>query len=49
MAQGYQRHEAAEVALPMLILLKPEPEANDEPWERRELAAMERLRRPARQ
>ncbi len=33
--QGYQRHEAEEVALPMFILLKPEPEANEEPRERR--------------
>lgn len=42
MAQGYQRHEAEEVALPMFILLKPEAGANEEPWERRELAEMER-------
>ena len=47
MAQGYQRHEAEDVALPMFILLKPEPEANEEPWERRELAAQERQYRKA--
>jgi hypothetical protein len=47
MAQGYQRHEAEEVALPMYILLKPEPEANEEPWERRELADLERQYRKA--
>jgi hypothetical protein len=39
MAQGYQEHEAEEVALPMFILLKPEP-VDD--WESRELAAKER-------
>lgn len=42
MKQGYQRHEAEEVALPMFILLKPEPDANEEPWERAELAEKER-------
>ncbi len=45
MAQGYQLHEAEEVALPMFILLKPEPEANEEPWETAELAAQERQHR----
>ena len=40
-AQGYQQHEAEEVALPEFILLKPEPAANLAPWERKELAAKE--------
>jgi hypothetical protein len=39
MAQGYQEHEAEEVALPMFILLKPEPKHD---WESRELARKER-------
>jgi hypothetical protein len=39
MAQGYQEHEAEEVALHQFILLKPEP-ATD--WESRELAKKER-------
>lgn len=38
MAQGYQEHEAEEVALPQFILLKPEP-VDD--WESRELAEKE--------
>ena len=42
MAQGFQLHEAEEVALPMFVLLKPEPKANLEPWERAELAASEK-------
>jgi hypothetical protein len=41
MAQGYQEHEAAEVVLPKFILLKPEPEPDDD-WEAIELAEMER-------
>ena len=45
MAQGYQLHEAEEVALTELVLLKPEPEANLEPWERAELMASERAYR----
>lgn len=40
MAQGYQEHEAEEVALPQFILLKPEPPKDD--WESRELAKKER-------
>jgi len=40
MRQGYQEHEAEEVALPQFILLKPEPPKDD--WETRELAAKER-------
>ena len=40
-AQGYQQHEAEEVALPEFILLKPEPGANLAPSERKELAAKE--------
>lgn len=49
MLQGYQRHEAEEVALPMFILLKPEAEAEAEeaPSERRELATQERQYRKA--
>ncbi|MGQ7815793.1 hypothetical protein ACUTAH_08970 [Metapseudomonas furukawaii] len=42
MQQGYQQHEAEEVALSELILLKPEPKANLESWERKELSALER-------
>lgn len=41
-AQGYQEHEAEEVALPMFILLKPEPKARETPAQRKESAAMER-------
>lgn len=37
MQQGFQQHEAEEVALHDLILLKPEPEAELEPWEREEM------------
>jgi len=40
MQQGFQQHEAEEVALHELILLKPEPEAELEPWEREELRRM---------
>lgn len=42
MAMGYQQHEAAEVALAEHVLLKPEPEAVNLPWERTELRQMER-------
>lgn len=42
MAQGYQLHEAEEVALPEYVLLKPEAKANLAPWERAELAAQEK-------
>jgi hypothetical protein len=41
------RHDAEEIALPMFILLKPEAGANEELWERRELAEMERQYRKA--
>jgi hypothetical protein len=41
MKQGYQEHEAREVALPMFILLPPEPGADEEDWERLELAEKE--------
>ena len=44
MAQGYRRKE---VALPMFILLKPEAEAKEAPWERAELIAQERQHRKA--
>lgn len=42
MAQGFQQHEAEEVALPQFVLLKPEPAANLAPWERKEMATQER-------
>ena len=45
MQQGFQQHEAEEVALSQYVLLKPEPEANLEPWERKELAQLEREHR----
>ena len=40
--QGYQEHEAREVALPLFILLEPESDAGLEDWEREELAEKER-------
>ena len=39
MAMGYQEHEAQEVALPMFILLPPEPDEDDA--QERELASRE--------
>ncbi|MCY1297144.1 hypothetical protein D9M70_465720 [compost metagenome] len=42
MQQGWPQFAAEEVALSQFILLKPEPEAELEPWERRELAQLER-------
>ena len=42
MSVGYQTHEAEEVALPLFILLEPEPGAGQEDWEREELAEPER-------
>lgn len=41
MSQGYQAHEAEEVALPQFVLLKPEADAVDSPEEKAELAQME--------
>ena len=41
MEQGFRQHEAEEVALSQYVLLKPEPEAELEPWERKELAQLE--------
>lgn len=41
MAQGYQAHEAEEVALHQFVLLPPEEAASLEPWEREEQAQME--------
>lgn len=41
MAQGYQAHEAEEVARAEYLLLKPEPPPEDD-WEARELAELER-------
>lgn len=38
---GYQQHEAREVALKKFILLQPEPQANESPAERQELAQKE--------
>ena len=43
MQQGFQQHEAEEVALSELVLLKPEHGANIEPWERKEEAALEAI------
>ena len=40
-AQGYRPHEAEEVALKAHILLDPEPAADLEDWERKELGAKE--------
>lgn len=45
MAQGYQLHEAEEVALPEFVLLKPEPKARETPEQRAELAAREKTHR----
>lgn len=41
MQQGFRQHEAEEVVLHELILLKPEPEAEMPAWERKELAILE--------
>ena len=41
MQQGFPQFAAEEVALSELILLKPEPEAEMEPWEREELRKLE--------
>ena len=41
MEQGFQQHEAEEVALKQYVLLAPEPGANVEPWERAEEAKLE--------
>lgn len=41
MSQGYQAHEAEEVALRQFVLLPPESGANEQDWEREELAQME--------
>ncbi|CAN7245912.1 hypothetical protein LJR175_001014 [Variovorax sp. LjRoot175] len=43
MQQGFQQHEAEEVVLSELILLKPEHGANVEPWEREKDAALEAM------
>src|SRR5687767_14333702 len=40
--QGYQEHEAREVALPMFILLKPEPGARIPEYQQKELDELER-------
>lgn len=42
MQQGYQQHEAEEVALAEFVLLPPEHEATSPQWEREELDALER-------
>lgn len=42
MEQGYRQHEAEEVALAEFVLLKPEPTAEMDPWERRELGKLDR-------
>jgi hypothetical protein len=41
MNQGYQQHEAEEVARAEFILLPPEPGAGLEDWEAEELAELE--------
>ncbi|MOA39535.1 hypothetical protein D3C78_1613240 [compost metagenome] len=41
MQQGWPQFAAEEVALSQFILLKPEPKAALEPWERKELAVLE--------
>lgn len=45
MQQGFQQHEAEEVALSQHIILKPEPDANKEQWELDEEAALEKRSR----
>lgn len=42
MGQGFRQHEAEEVALHERVLLKPEADADLEPWERAEMAKMEK-------
>lgn len=42
MKQGFQQHEAEEVALSELINLPPEPDAVEAPWEKKEIAALDR-------
>ncbi|RYG08871.1 MAG: hypothetical protein EON92_15735 [Burkholderiales bacterium] len=41
MEQGFQQHEAEEVALKQFVLLAPEHGANVEPWERAEEAKLQ--------
>jgi hypothetical protein len=41
MQQGYQQHEAEEVALSEFVMLKPETGANMAAWERSEEAMLE--------
>jgi hypothetical protein len=43
MQQGFRQHEAEEVSLSELILLKPEHGANVATWEREEEAALEAM------
>ena len=45
MADGFQEHEAEEVALPKYILPQPEERAVDTPRQRRELASLDRAYR----
>ncbi len=42
MQQGFQQHEAEEVAMAEFVLLAPEPGAGLEKWEQDELATLER-------
>lgn len=42
MGQGFKQHEAEEVALSENVLLRPENGAGVEPWERQEMATLER-------
>jgi hypothetical protein len=48
MAQGFRAHEAEEVVMHELVLLPPEAEAKLDPWERAELARLEREYRAGR-
>ena len=41
-SQGYQEHEAEEVALKEFVYLQPEEGADEEDWEREERSEMER-------
>jgi len=42
MQQGYQAHEAEEVALKEFVLLQPELDADEDDWEAKELRELER-------
>ena len=42
MGQGFRAHEAEEVALKEFVLLNPEPDADEDDWEEKELRELER-------